>query len=241
MEKNSYAMKDIIMGLRDDFRIRNNILLEMRKRLYPIDPKIDINLFFDEYNQSVDLEAHYIKDNLVNALKYFFSRKYIFDASFYKEKDGTFIFSENDPKRIFPVELFDIVDYQYLKDKFTDLLESSYDITNDSDIFVYYNSLVFISQKLSELYNVSSIDYNPRGDIITIANKDSRYTNLEEIINERFDRDKFTNIAQIKIDNYLKDHKPISIIDDYNDNSDEQVYGIRNNEKRLLIVRKNVK
>ncbi len=245
MDNKSYTIKDIIMGLRDDFRIRNNILLEMRKSLYPLEPNIDINLYYDDFNKRVELEAFYTEDKLKYVLKYLFSRKYIYEADLYNNKDNHLVFDESDmdnSQKIFPIEAIDVIAYNKLADYYNLLLKHTYPIADNSlDIDTFYNSLVFIDKKFKDLYNVLSVDYNPRGDLITIANYDYCKCDTKAILNERYDKEAFSNVAKEKIDYYLQNSKPITVIDDLDLESEEKQFGIRETKEKVILVRKLVK
>ena len=47
MEKDYFTNKEIIMGLRDDFIYRNQILLEMEKIMKPLKKSIKVNATYD--------------------------------------------------------------------------------------------------------------------------------------------------------------------------------------------------
>ena len=241
MGKNYYTAKEIIMGLRNDYRIRNNILTEIKYRLMPLNKKMSIDVLFDDDSQTVELEASYKKPNLFQMCRYLFGKKYTYTAFLRKNDNNVFMFDESlasNPKSIFPIE-FDMELYIQLERLYNELLRDYYKVSNCSDkIFSYYNSLVMYDNNQGLDYNI--VCYNPYGDKIDIGSS-TEITNRDvtEILSREYPKELLSKEAQYKIDNNPSSFKSIRLI---SEGADKEVsFGIREREDEIILVKKLVK
>ena len=241
MEKNYYTAKEIIMGLRNDYRIRNNILTEIKYRLMPLNKKMSIDVLFDDDSQTVELEASYKNPNLFQMCRYLFGTKYIYTAYLRKNKDDIFVFDESlasNPKSIFPIK-FDMELYIQLERLYNELLKDYYKVSNCSDkIFSYYNSLVICDNKPGLDYDV--VEYNPYGDRLSFGSS-TEITNRDvtEMLSREYPKELLSKEAQYKIDNNPSSFKSIRLI---SEGADKEVsFGIREREDEIILVKKLVK
>jgi len=241
MEKNYFTNKEIIMGLRNDFLLRNLILLEIEKTLVPLKKDITIDATYDSIDKRVNLEANY--NSSFKEMFKIFSRKYDFEASLKCDENGHFMLEEGDLscKKIFPIN-FDIDIYIKLNKLYNRLIQNDYKIANDkTNIYELFNSLV-IFERMTDLLS-DMIEYNPRGDLLSIqfGNDGYKASHVEELLNVKHYKDELSDESINIIETNPNTYKPVRYLDsDFNDNN-ELNYGIRVGEKDILLVRKLIK
>ncbi len=242
MEKNYFTNKEIIMGLRDDFIYRNQILLEMEKIMKPLKKSIKVNATYDPDNKSVCLDATF--NSIAKEIFYrLFYHKYVYEASLKNNDNGNFVLDENSDsdKKIFPID-FDIDMYIKLNKLFDKLIARDYPISNrSSDVYVMYNSIA-IFERLNSLHS-EYITYDPRGDLLSFGLADKFLPNdhITELLMHRHHKDDFSDEARKIIEENPNTYKPVRYLEsDFND-SNELNYGIRVSEKDILLVKKLIK